>query len=616
MVRHEPADVLARLAGHVAAVEVIPVGDGGHEGDDADLGPREIVAGRGAAAEAREAVCRTHRGIRSARRSHQLRHEPHAFRDLLAAEIRRRIAFGIQRRHRCTERRARGDERRAVRARRLRIHDAAPGVADVRKHEGVRPHHEIRRRAADARGQVRVGRRRILGVELRLADVLVLRRHAGLPVRERNGLRSAGRFRRRDRGAVDRVAARAAGGIDIVEPERETLVAGIALDYAAYRIVGRLSVRRDMHRERHRRGLARDERHDCGRRRVRQRSGRKREPARREGEQAFGVRVADAGIACLPHVDVDGRRSLRVGERERNLRFAERPGVRRNTVAGRTVVQHTGAGEQRPAAGAVLRIQHHVRVVIDARRARDRIDDAHQNRLGRAVDAEAVMIDRELRAGDRARVSLRHERLHLGLGQLARQDGDLVDEAVECALGEEVPVRADDERQVVLRQSAGVIVGGACHAVDVDHLPARSEGDRDVMPGVRRHREPVGPEVVDLPPPVHPARGVDVELVVRVLGHDRVEVGRQAAQLDPGGDRELAVQVEGGVVRDLDAIVDAVEIRVGAGPGVARPRWPLVIVGGAAQHGAVEATAARLQHLAAGAGPGAFLEVPPERLAR
>ena len=95
----------------------------------------------------------------------------------------------------------------------LRIHDDAGGVGDAAQHEVEGAHHEVRGRARDAGRQLGVHGCVVLHDDADRADVLVLRRDRGLPVRERHGLRDGGGFRRGDGAAVDRDVARAGAGI-------------------------------------------------------------------------------------------------------------------------------------------------------------------------------------------------------------------------------------------------------------------------------------------------------------------------------------------------------------------------------------------------------------------
>ncbi len=316
-------------------------------------------------------------------------------------------------------------------------------------------------------------------------------------------------------------------------------------------------------------------------------------------------------IADLEHVDVHRWRALRVIQRERRLRLTERPGIRRDAVVRRAIAERAAAGDERPGAVARLRIELNLRVVVQQRRAGHGVDDVHRDRLGHTVDAEIVVVDREL-GGVRARVRLIAQRLDLGLRQVARDHAHLVDVAVEHAR-EEIPVLADIQRQRVLRQRSRVVAGRTLpHAVDVDALGAGLICDRDVVPGVqrdrvrRRDRARVAAAVV--PPPVHVPAVVDVKLVVRVLRHDRVELGRRRAQVDPGRDGQLARDVHRRIVRDLDVLTGAAEGSVAARAGIRRRRGRRVGRRGSTDGDAVQTVGAGILDLTTRPTPRRLLE--------
>ncbi len=96
---------------------------------------------------------------------------------------------------------------------------------------------------------------------------------------------------------------------------------------------------------------------------------------------------------------------MRVVQRERGLRLAERPRVGRDAVVRSAVAERARSRDVRPSAEAALRVELHLRVVVDERRAGDCVDDVDGDRLGHAVDAERVVRDREARLV-RARVRL------------------------------------------------------------------------------------------------------------------------------------------------------------------------------------------------------------------
>ena len=100
-------------------------------------------------------------------------------------------------------------------------------------------------------------------------------------------------------------------------------------------------------------------------------------------------------------------------------------------------------------------------------------------------------------------------------------------------------------------------------AVDIQALLARLIRDGDVMPLVqrdlRRGRERPRVAIRVVPPPVQPPLAVDVILVVSVLGHDRVQLRRRRAHVDPRRDGQLRRDVERGVVGDFDVARSAIE---------------------------------------------------------
>ena len=73
-----------------------------------------------------------------------------------------------------------------------------------------------------------------------------------------------------------------------------------------------------------------------------------------------------------------------------------------------------------------------------------------------------------------------------------------------------------------------------------------------VQRDLRRRRERPRVAIRIVPPPVQPPLVVDVILVVRILRHDRVQLRRRRAHVDPCRDGQLVRDVEGGVVGDLD----------------------------------------------------------------